>query len=92
MLLSDIKTQLSISALELNTAKDINNQPTDWMRHWDNNRRIAVSIHKDLVAELQKDPNTAGLGLQEEEKQGEKGPYRAIRIVKYTSTPAEVIL
>lgn len=90
MNLAQIKTEIGIPALELNTATDKDGNKTEWMRHWDNNRRIAVSLHKDLVAELSKNPATTGLGMQETQLVGEQGPYRAIRIVKYT--PAEITL
>lgn len=90
MNLAQIKQQLNIPALELNTAKDKDDKPTDWLRHWDNERRIAISIHKELVQEVQKDSNIASLGLQKEEREGSKGKYTAYRIVKYK--PAEVTL
>lgn len=84
MNISDIKNQLNIPQLNLNTAKDSNGNPTDWMRHWDNDNRVAVSLHKDLVADLKANPSINSLGLQEETRTGEKGEYKAYRIVKYT--------
>ena len=90
MNLAQIKTEVNIKSFQLNTAKDSNQQPTDWMRHWDNDNRVAVSIHKDLVQELQADPEINSLGLQKETRSGEKGEYTAYRIVKYN--PAEVVL
>jgi len=89
MNISELKEQLGISTLNLNTAKDKDDKPTDWMRHWDNDNRVAVSIHKDLVKEI-KSGNVTTLGLQEEEREGSKGKYIAKRIVKYT--PAEETL
>lgn len=90
MNLSQIKSKLNIPALELNTANDKDNKPTDWMRHWDNDNRVAVSIHKELVAEIKADSNISSLGLQSEEREGSKGKYTAYRIVKYA--PAEETL
>lgn len=90
MTIQEIKTQLSIPSLQLNTAKDINDQPTQWMRHWDNENRVAVSIHKELLAEIKADKTISSLGLQKEERTGEKGSYMAYRIVKYA--PAEETL
>ena len=90
MLLSDIKSKLGISALNLNTAKDADGNNTEWMRHWDNDSRTAVSIHKELVAELKANPQLGPLGLQTSEREGEQGAYTAHRIVKYT--PAEETL
>jgi hypothetical protein len=85
--IAQIKTTINVPTLELNTSQDANNQPTDWMRHWDNEARISVSIHKDLVAELQADITIASLGLQTETRTGAKGSYVSHRIVKYA--PAE---
>lgn len=84
MLLSQIKTKLEIPQLELNTAKNMAGENTEWMRHWDNEKRVAVSIHKDLVAELKTNPKINSLGLQHETRDGEQGSYESYRIVKYT--------
>lgn len=90
MNLSEIKKQLGVETLGLNTSMDADGKPTDWMRSWDNERRIAVSIHKNLVAELKANPAIDSLGIQMETKETEMGVYTAKRIVKYT--PAEVTL
>ena len=91
MNLTEIKNKLNIAVLELNTATEADGEtPTEWMRHWDNDNRVAVSIHKELVAELKALPSMEGLGLQHEVREGEKGDYDAYRIVKYT--PAEIKL
>lgn len=90
MTLTEIKNKLDISTLQLNTANDKDNKPTLWMRHWDNENRVAVSIHKELVAELKANSTLASLGLQSEKRTGEKGDYMAYRIVKFN--PAEETL
>lgn len=84
MNLPQIKAKLEIPQFELNTAKNEAGENTEWMRHWDNDRRIAVSLHKDLVAELKANPKIGSLGLQHETRQGELGSYESYRIVKYT--------
>lgn len=89
--LAQIKSKLGINQLELRTAQDLNGNNTDWFRHWDNDNRIAISIHKDLAKELQSNPALTSLSLQTESRAGEQGPYTAHRIVKYNSTP-EIIL
>ena len=90
MTLQEIKGQLGIAALELNTATDKDENPTEWMRHWDNENRVAISIHSELASELQADSNITSLGLQKETRTGDKGDYIAYRIVKYA--PAELTL
>jgi hypothetical protein len=90
MTINEIKSKLGLSTLDLNTAKDKDGNPTDWMRHWSNDTREAVSIHKDLVAEIKSDKNLNSLGLQTETRTGEQGAYTAYRVVKYA--PAETTL
>lgn len=91
MNLTQVKNEIGISSLQLNTAKDAEGNSISWMRHWDNDRRIAVSIHKDLVAEIkEKKDNITSLNIQTKEMEGSQGPYKAIRIVKYAD--AEEVL
>ena len=90
MKLADIKSKLGIPQFNLNTAKDAEGNNTEWMRHWDNDNRVAVSLHKDTIAKLKADPNIDSLGLQEAVRTGEQGDYTAIRIVMYN--PAEEVL
>jgi hypothetical protein len=89
MNLSEIKSELGYGQLNLNTAEDAQGVKTEWMRHWDNSNRVAVSIHKETIAAIKKDASTS-LGLQTEIRTGAKGDYTAKRIVMYT--PAELIM
>jgi hypothetical protein len=86
MNLAQIKTKLGIPQFELNTATNEAGEKTEWMRHWDNENRVAVSIHKDTVAELKTNSKINSLGLQHETRTGEKGEYSSYRIVKYTES------
>lgn len=85
--LVEIKEKLGISQFELVTALDKEGKKTEWFRHWDNDRRIAVSIHKELATELSKDKfmKIDSLSLQFEQRTGELGPYDAYRIIKYNA-------
>ena len=74
---------VKVSQFQLNTALDKENNPTDWMRHWENDARVAVSIHKDTLKEIKTNPKTDSLALQQEILTGSKGEYIALRIVKY---------
>ena len=89
MNINEIKTQLGYEQLNLNTAIDSDNKPTDWFRHWDNDNRVAVSLHKDTFKAI-KEGNPSTLGLQSEMRTGAKGEYKSMRIVLFT--PAEEIL
>ena len=80
--------------LSLNSATTKEGESTDWMRHWNNDARIAVSIAKDTVALITaKDPKADHLVLQgpETRSSGTSGEdYTAYRIVAVQ--PAEVTL
>ena len=81
--------------LNLNTAKDADGNPIkdangkvdQWLRHWDNDNRVAVSIHVELFQEIKANRNLSSLGIQKETRTADLGDYTAIRIVKYA--PAE---
>ena len=88
--IAQIKSQFNILTLNLNTAKDADGNTTSWMRHWDNENRVAISLHKDLIAEIKANPAIDSLGTQIETRTAEQGEYKAVRIVKYT--PAEETL
>lgn len=86
----EIKSELGIKELNLNTADDKAGNKTEWMRHWDNDKRIAVSIHRELLNEIQKNSNISDLALQSEIRSTDKGDYTAYRIVKYTAPEARL--
>lgn len=101
--LTEIKKELGLEVLSLNTPTNEDgtvlidtktNAPTRWMRHWDNNRRIAVSIHKDTVAIIQAGGvGATNLVLQPGEEriaETSQTTYMAYRIVSVT--PSEVTL
>lgn len=91
MNLTQIKNDLGIPSLQLHTAQDAEGNNTEWFRHWDNENRVAVSIHKDLVAELKEKKNKiTSLAMQTSTLTGEQGDYTAKRIVKYNE--AEEVL
>jgi len=83
--------------LTLNSATTADGLDTSWMRHWNNDKRIAISIAKDTVALIQaKDIKAEHLVLQgPETRQTSSGDnagqdYEAYRIVAVT--PAEITL
>ena len=86
MTLNEVKKDLNIEVFNLNTANDSDGKPTDWLRHWDNDNRVAVSIHKDTfkIVKADKEGKMSTLGIQTEEREGAQGPYKAFRIVNFT--------
>lgn len=92
--LSEIKAQFSVSSLQLNYQKDEQgnkaidketNQPTKWLRHWDNDNRVALVIHEDTVKKIQDNPNMINLSTKANGiKTTEKGDYQLYTIIAYT--------
>tara|TARA_B110000902_G_scaffold248589_1_gene305832 strand:+ start:5598 stop:6689 length:1092 start_codon:yes stop_codon:yes gene_type:complete len=77
-----IKEKIGIKDFNFVNVKNNNQETTDWFRHWDNEKRIAVSIHKNLLNEIKDNNNLDGLDLQQELREGSKGSYTAYRIIK----------
>lgn len=90
MNIEQIKAQLAIPTLQLNASKNAEGQADGWFRHWENDTRTAVSLHKETLEAIKADPSMDSLGLQSEVRSADKGEYTAYRIVKYT--PAEFTL
>lgn len=83
MKLHEIKQQLGYEALNLNTVATATGESTSWMKHWDNDKRVAVLIHKDTLTKLKANMDCTSLGIKTAIKQGSKGEYTAHTIVMY---------
>lgn len=91
MTLAELKEELGIKRFQLNYSTDPQTEkraidaktgePTKWLRHWDNENRVAVSVHEDTVNLIKGDSSMDRLVLQTEEREGSKGEYTAHRIV-----------
>jgi hypothetical protein len=40
--------------------------PTEWVSHWDNEKRVRVTMHQDVMATIKSNPSFAGLALKTE--------------------------
>ena len=91
--LNQIKVQLGVTNLTVAPAKKKDGTATDWMRSWDNNSRVQVSVHKDTVAQI-KANSAINLGLQTETKTSATSQleYTAHRIVAYKEVEGQVVL
>lgn len=94
MTIKEVKTTLGVEALNLSVALDGEGQPTQWLRAWDDENRIATSIHLDLFNEIKADTKgeITTLGIQTETRISNESQreYTSKRIVKYT--PATHVL
>lgn len=70
------------------------NEPTGWLRHWDNEQRILVSLHQEVwdVLKDKEKRQFADFGVQTEEKVSKAGnPYASHRIVMYTTEQVSLL-
>ena len=93
MKLEEVKNALGVAILELNKSTNADGTVNpDWFRMWNNETRVQISIHKDVVHAIQANPNLTNLGLQSEDKISPTSnlPYTNKRIIAYTE--AEITL
>lgn len=83
MNLTETKRKLGYETLSMNTVVTATGEKTSWMKHWDNNSRTAVLVHKDTLAKIKANPQCASLGIKTAVKTGAKGDYTAHTIVMY---------
>lgn len=82
--LAEIKQQLGVEVINLNTVTTENGDKTPWLKHWDNTYRVAILVHKDTLARIKSEPSLSTLGLNTQTKQGAQGEYIAKTICIYT--------
>jgi len=84
MNLVQLKEKANISTFHFNPATDkAGVKDEKWLRHWDNENRVSVSIHVDTLAKIKANMEIDNLALQSETREGKQGGYTALRIVAY---------
>jgi hypothetical protein len=72
-----IKSALGLSALML--VRQINAEtaePTPWVSHWDNDRRVRVTMHEDVLNQIKQNPDRLDLAYKTQPVTSEgKQPY-----------------
>lgn len=81
--LTEIKVALNVQTINLNTVVTASGEKTEWMKHWDNDGRVAILVHKDTLAKIKTNPSLSTLGINTQVKQGAQGEYTAKTIVVY---------
>lgn len=61
---TEIKAKLQISRLEFARVKAADGSDTPWLRHWDNDNRVAVVVHEDVIEHIKADPSCDNLALK----------------------------
>lgn len=57
MTIEDIKAKVGLPELIMQYCLDEDDNETDWVRHWDNELRISVSMPEEVFDEIKKDRN-----------------------------------
>ena len=86
MNLAEVKSALGVANLELNKSTNADGTVNpEWFRMWNNETRVQVSIHRDVVNAIQANPSLSNLGLQSEDKISPTSglPYTNKRIIAY---------
>ncbi len=76
MNIDDLKVAISTNAGISITKLDLTRQfedtaktkPTEWLGYWDNDKRVRISVHQDVVATITKDRSFSGLSYKKEAK------------------------
>ena len=83
MTLTQIKQTLNIIALDLTRSKDDKDQPTPWLRYWDNKNRVSVVLHDDVLKHIKDHPDTTKLALKYEAKCTKTGDQQGLAYDSY---------
>lgn len=81
---SDIKTLMLVRQKEEATGND-----TPWVAHWDNDNRVRISMHDDVLAKLQENKERKDLAYKLEEvvAEGDRKAYTRVVVI----TPNDVV-
>lgn len=95
MNLAQVAQKIKINDLRVKAeVSEETNEPTGWLRHWDNEQRILVSLHQDVwnVLKDKEKRQFADFGVQSEEKVSKAGnAYASHRIVMYTTEQVSLL-
>ena len=90
MNLAEIKGKLGVQTINLNQVVTETGEKTEWYKHWDNDNRVAILVHKDTLSKIKADAGLNTLGINTQTKQGAQGEYIAKTICIYN--PADETL
>jgi len=91
MNITQIKSQIGIEVLNIQQNTDPDTKmPTDWVSHWEDSKRIRVSMHKDVFAKILADRSFDKLAVKKPETvlaHGEVAEYTRYMII----TPTQLL-
>lgn len=84
------KTGIKFNELNMKDQLNEDKTPTGWVSHWENDGRIRVVMHKDVLAKIVADKNFNGLALKDAEVV-EATPERAAYTKFFVITPQDIL-
>ena len=84
------KTGTQVTTLDFSRQKNEKDEPTEWLQTWDNDNRVRLVAHQDVIEKIKQDRNYSGLAVKYEEipQDGERKPYRQFVLITPTSIEA----
>lgn len=79
---------MTLPTLMLVRQKDQTSElPTPWLSHWDNDKRVRISLHEDVAKKIKETPDFDGLSFKTEKvaEHGEVKEYTRVIIINPTS-------
>lgn len=79
---------INLPTLMLVRQKDQNtDQPTPWLSHWDNDKRVRITLHEDVAKKIQEEPAFNGLAYKTElvPETPERKAYTRIVVINPTT-------
>lgn len=91
MTIEDIKTKTRQAHLLMVRQMDQiePTKPTEWLSHWDNEERIRVTMHQDVMKTIKADPKRADLALKTEVVAAHDGVADYVRYIVITPRSIE---
>lgn len=88
MNIEQIKTKLGIASLDLARGNKPDGSPNQWLRYWDNDRRVSLVAHEDVINNIKKDKagcNNLAVKTTQEVAVESSLPYTQHMLVQATS-------
>lgn len=91
MTLANAKKAMGLTQLNLSRQLAEDQQtPTEFLTHWDNEKRIRVIVHQNVVNTAKEQPNAAIFFLKKSDEASKSGQYAGVMYTKYILCTANV--
>lgn len=96
MNISEIKTSIAsktgtvVTTLDFSRQKDDKGTPTEWLSSWDNDHRIRIVAHQEVIEKIKADKSFSGLATKYElvPQEGERLAYQQFVLITPVSIEA----